>query len=526
MVTILAIDDKQDNLISQSNLLKKLIPDCNVITAQSGDEGIEKARVALPDTILLDMRVTESDGFEVCRTLKSGENTKHIPVIMVTASETDPKDHIKGLETGADAFLSQPFDEAEFAVQLRAMLRIKKAEDVSRQEIEKMQARFRQVQKMEAIGTLAGGIAHDFNNILSAIIGYTELALYFDSEATSSRELLEQVLKASNRAKDLVAQILTFSRQSEQELKPVMISLLIKENLRLLRTSLPTTIEIRQNITAKSSTVLADPTQIHQVLMNLCTNASHAMRENGGVLDVSLIPFDLDPNAATHYPDLTPGPYLKLTVSDTGHGMNRAVMEHIFDPFFTTKEPGRGAGMGLSVVHGIVTSYGGTIIPESEPGKGTTFHVFFPRLEKKIPAEAETVSPILTGNECILFVDDEEAITHMGQQMLERLGYEVFARTSSIEALEVFRSQPDKFDLILTDQIMPNMTGENLAKKIMQIRPEIPIVLCTGFTETITPEKARAMGFRELLLKPIVIRDLAEAIRRVLDGKLKEQMDK
>ncbi len=398
------------------------------------------------------------------------------------------------------------------------------SESLKKREAEKeqLEGQLMHTQKLEAIGTLAGGIAHDFNNILGVIMGYTELALLDIPEGTSLQLKLDEVLKASNRAKEMVNQILTFSRQSKQERKPIQISLIVKEVLKMLRASLPTTIEIRQNFRTGLAPVLSDPTQIHQVLMNLCTNAAHAMRDKGGVLEVSLTDVDIDSDAAAQHPDITPGRYQRLTVSDTGHGMDRAVMKRIFDPFFTTKGPGEGTGMGLAVIHGIVKSHDGAITVHSELGKGTTFQVFFPTIESKVTAEPEHFAPLLLGNERILFVDDEEALVGMGQQMLESLGYEIVARTSSIDALKVFRTQPDKFDLVITDMTMPNMTGAELAKKIMRIRSDIPIVLCTGFSEVISEEKAKAIGIREFVMKPIIRQKIAKIIRRVLDQE-KEQ---
>jgi PAS domain S-box-containing protein len=392
------------------------------------------------------------------------------------------------------------------------------ARDVTREA--DLETQLRQVQKMEAIGTLAGGIAHDFNNILAAIMGYTEMALYDVPEGTSGRRNLEQVLKAGYRGKDLVKQIITFSRRREEERRPMRVSPIVKEALNLLRASLPTTIDIRQNIKTQSSMVLADQTQIHQVLMNLSSNAAYAMREKGGVLEVSLADVDIYPDgAAPPHLDLKPGPYLKLTVSDTGHGIERAIMERIFDPFFTTKRPGEGTGMGLAVVHGIVKSYGGAIVVDSEPGRGSTFDVFFPRIEGKFLPEVDSAAPMPTGNERILFVDDEEDLVDMVQQMLERLGYSVVVKTNSLEALEVFKVQPDQFALVITDQTMPYMAGVDLAKELMRIRPDIPIILCTGFSEVISAEEAKALGIREFVMKPFATRELAETIRRALDSK-------
>ena len=373
-------------------------------------------------------------------------------------------------------------------------------------------------QKMQSIGTLAGGIAHDFNNILFPIMCLTEMTMDDVPEDSLARSNLAEVLKAANRAKDLVQQILTFSRQGEQERKLLRIQPIIKEVLKFLRGSLPSTIEINQNMDNECGAILSDPTQIHQVMMNLCTNAYHAMREKGGVLRVILTEVNIDSSDSGPNLDLNPGPYVRLSVSDTGHGMDRAVMERIFDPFFTTKDPGEGTGMGLSVVHGIIRSHGGNITVDSAPGEGATFHIYLPQIDTTaIAPETVSTGPLPRGKERILLVDDEEQVVNMVRQMLERLGYHVTARTSSVEALEAFRAQPEKFDLVITDQTMPNMTGAELTKKLIAIRPDIPAILCTGFSEVISEEKAREIGISEYVMKPVVMSDIAKTIRRLLD---------
>jgi PAS domain S-box-containing protein len=380
-----------------------------------------------------------------------------------------------------------------------------------------IEKRLHQAQKMEAIGTLAGGIAHDFNNILSAIMGYIELALNDVSKGSQLYSDLQEVFKAGSRAKELVSQILTFSRLHEEDRRLIPISPIIKETLKLLRASLPATIEIRQNIEPDAGNILADPTQIHQVLMNLCTNAAHAMYEKGGILEVSLRDVELDSHFAARYPDIVPGPYQRLSVIDTGHGMTSEILEHIFEPYFTTKDKGKGTGLGLSVVHGIVKNLGGIITAYSEPGKGSTFTVYFPVIQSTQFQATDNPEPLPTGDECILFVDDEESLATMAERMLGFLGYEVIARTSSIEALEIFRVRPGQFDLVITDMTMPHMTGEALAGEIMRIRPDIPIIICTGFSERITEEKAGALGIQAFVMKPFFMREIAGLIRRVLD---------
>lgn len=386
------------------------------------------------------------------------------------------------------------------------------------EEKKELEAQLQQARKMEAIGTLAGGIAHEFNNFLFPIIGYVDMAICHLPEDSIVCRNLKEVLKAANRAKEMVQQILAFSRRSEPERKPMKIQPVIKETLRMLRVLLPSTIEINQNIDKECGTVLADQSQIYQMIMNLGTNAYHAMSDKGGVLGVTMTEVNIDSGDFTSNLAISPGAYLKLTVSDTGHGMDRTVMERIFDPYFTTKRPGEGTGMGLSVVHGIVRGHGGHVTVYSEPGKGTTFCIYLPRIDTVIVTpETVLAGPIPKGKERILLVDDEEQIILSARQMLEDLGYDVTSRTNSVEALELFVRQPDKFDLVMTDQAMPNMTGAELAKRLIGIRPETPIILFTGFSEVISEDKARAIGIREYVMKPVVMRDLAETIRKALD---------
>lgn len=380
----------------------------------------------------------------------------------------------------------------------------------------KIETQLRQTHKMEAIGTLAGGIAHDFNNILSSVIGYTEMALEEDGIGERPRRYLEQIHKAGERARDLVKQILAFSRKQELERKPVLIAPIIKECIKLLRSSLPATVKIVQTLTEAPTMILSDPTQIHQVLMNLCTNAAHAMQEKGGVLDIRLEQEHVDVSRTINTFTLGVGDYARLTISDTGCGIEASIMEKIFDPFFTTKVPGKGTGLGLSVVYGIVRDHGGAIDIASEPGKGTVVTVYFPLEETKKSLPEQATEPIPGGSERILLVDDEAALAELGCLMLTSLGYHVTSRTSSIEALEAFRARPDSFDLVITDMTMPNMRGDDLARELLKIRPDIPIILCTGFSEMISEEKAKSIGIRRFVMKPLFKNQLAKAIREVL----------
>jgi PAS domain S-box-containing protein len=389
----------------------------------------------------------------------------------------------------------------------------KKAEE----EKANLESQLRQAHKMEAIGTMAGGIAHDFNNILAAILGYADMAKDDTPDYSPAKYQIEQVLKAGNRAKELVKHILSFSRKEAMARSPVQIHLLVKEALKLLRASIPTTVEIKQNIDSQCGNILADPTQIHQVLMNLCTNAAQAMDENGGVLEVGLISHQLGADDLMGEQNLKPGHYVRLSVTDSGIGVDQKYLDRIFDPYFTTKEVGKGSGMGLAVVIGIVKSHDGMITVDSKPGKGTTFHIYFPRIDAQIQENIEKAAPLPTGQERILVIDDEESIVDVTKQQAERLGYQVTAKTSSMEALELFRSQPDAFDLIITDQTMPELTGEKLAEKLMEIRPDIPVIICTGYSNKIDAEKANLIGISAFIMKPIDKTELAKTIRQVLD---------
>jgi PAS domain S-box-containing protein len=380
----------------------------------------------------------------------------------------------------------------------------------------RLEAQLRQAQKMEALGTLAGGIAHDFNNILTAILGYTELALFTIPAESPPWHHLQVVQQAGQRAAALVQQILTFSRRTEPEQTPTQLQLLMQDTLQFLRATLPTTIALHQDLDSRAGMVLADTSQLRQVLLHLCTNAAQAMRETGGALHVRLEAIRLPTADAAAPPSLGAGPYVRLTVQDTGHGMPSEIQERIFEPFFTTKGPGEGTGMGLAVVHGIIASHGGAITVESTPSHGTTVRVYLPESAELPVARARPKAPVSHGHECILFVDDEAALASLGYALLTTLGYEVVAVTSSLEALAVFQTAPARFDLVITDYTMPQLTGEALAQALRGIRPTLPIILCTGFSETMTAEKARALGIDALCLKPVGFEELGKTIRRVL----------
>lgn len=374
----------------------------------------------------------------------------------------------------------------------------------------RLEKQLRQSQKLEALGTLAGGIAHDFNNVLTPILGYTELAVDDLPSDSRVRESLSRVLAAAERARDLVKQILAFSRRAEQERQPLRLGDLVRETLRLVSATLPKTIEIRSRLDDDLGTVLADATQLHQVLLNLCTNAWHAMGDEGGVLEVNL--------DAVEGTAAAPGvSHARLTVRDTGCGMPPEVLERIFEPFFTTKAVGEGTGLGLAAVHGIVRSHGGSLTVESEPGRGSAFMVFLPLAAEAAEAPFSPAAPPPRGSETLLFVDDEEVIAELGRRSLESLGYRVTATSSSVRALELFRRDPRAFDAVVTDQAMPELSGTQLARELLALRPDLPLVLCTGFSRTVTPESARALGVRRFVTKPATLAELGRAVREALD---------
>lgn len=383
-----------------------------------------------------------------------------------------------------------------------------------------MEESLMQSRKMESLGTLAGGIAHDFNNILSAIYGYSELIRNKLEPGDSSLEMHTQLIMAADRAKDLVQQILLFSRQAEHKKRPIEPHLIIKETIKLLRSSIPTTIEIKQKIPRDCGSILASPTQLHQIIMNLCTNGYHAMREQGGVLSVTLSTITLSTNdISTMKTDVSPGNYVQLEVSDTGHGMDQKTLAKVFDPFFTTKNVGEGTGLGLSVVHGIVKSCEGFIDIQSEPGKGTTITLVFPRLEvESYTPEILEESSLPTGNEHILLVDDEEPLLDTTSRLLEDLGYTITKFSSSVDALDAFSANPERFDLVITDMTMPQMTGLDLTKKLFGIKSGFPVIMCTGFSELINKEQAFDAGIKGFLAKPVLNVELAKTIRDVMDS--------
>ena len=656
---ILAVDDKPDNLIALEALLTEFFPECRVVTAASAEEGLERAALDVPDVALLDVQMPGMDGIEMCRRLKAGGSTEHVPVILLTAHHAPAHLKVEGLEACADDFISTPIDNSELNARVKAMLRIKRAEDrlraerdclredvaewnqklttaenryramfdhmtegvavyrptedaqdfifvdfnragerierISRENIigkrllevfpgvkefglfdilqrvnrtgkpehhptccykdsriegwrenfvyklptgevatiytdkteqkameaerEKLQAQFQQSQKMEAIGTLAGGIAHDFNNILYPIMGYTEMAIDQTPEEGQVRKYLNEVLASTRRATELVKQILSFSRSETSEQRPFKVQPIVKEAIKLLRSTIPSTVEIRHEIDDACGPLIGDPTEIHQIMLNLCINAHHAMETTGGEIRIRLTEMKVMPEHMVAKTGAAPGRYLLLSVGDTGPGIPSDILDQIFEPYFTTKPAGKGTGLGLSVVYRIVKNLGGEILVKAEPGRGTRFDLYLPTRRVQVREEPpQPVKDVRGGSERVLVVDDETPIVLMLERLLSRLGYDVVARTDSVEALRLFSEAPDRFDLVITDMSMPHIRGDRLARKLIAIRPDIPVIICTGHSELVDEEAAETIGIKAFIMKPIAGGRLDATIRFVLDG--------
>jgi CheY-like chemotaxis protein len=517
MKSILLISNKEDDLTFISTLLNKCVSDCLVITAQSGLQGIEKAKHESPGVILLDIEVPEMDGYEVCNRLKSDEKTKHIPIIMITDVKSDSIRRKERIEAGIDSFLKKPFDEVEFTALIHMALRIHDA----KKEAVKLKNQLQQARKMQAMGTLAGGIAHEFNNMLFPIIGYAEMSMYDLPEHNRVKNNLKKILKAANRAKDLVQQILDYSRQDDQERKPLKVQYIIKETLKLARAWFPATIEIRENIDNACGPVIASPSEIQQLIMDLCTHAHHALKAKGGVLEVTLSEVDIDSHESPSKTDLKKGAYLQLTLSHTDHGIEYNDMGQILDSHVSLHAQGKETETDLYEADEIFQIHQGTISIDNDPDKGTTVRVYLPLTDTgsdELPViSAEQAFPM--GHESVLLIDDEEDVLEMMHSMIEKLGYQVNSRNSSIEALDTFRNHPRQFDLVITDQTMPEMTGLELVEQLIRIRPDIPVILCTGYTEMIAEDSAGSLGIGAFVMKPVRISDISVKIRKLLDQK-------
>ncbi len=559
---ILSVDDKAENLYMLEALLRG--HGHQVDSASNGLTALQLAERGVYDLIISDILMPRMDGFQLCRELKKDERLRLIPFIFYTATYTDPRDASFALGLGADRFLIKPLEPDAFMTAVeevvaeraqgaphsdgppvvedesiylkeynarlvakleKKMLDLEAAnraliEDITEREraaVErvKLEERLRQAQKMEAIGTLAGGIAHDFNNILAGIIGFADLGLQEVSDALASDQHFREILKAGERARDLVRQILAFSRHREQDRQPLHLDETLNEALRLLRATLPSSISINTKIDSGTASVLADSTQVHQIVTNLVTNAWHAIGEKTGEITVQLSSFPVDDDFSHAHPDLRPGRYVRLSISDNGRGIPTETIGRIFEPFFTTKAPGEGTGLGLSVVHGLMQSFDGAITVYSEAGHGTTFHLYFPALEfGATPSQPEERAEPRGRGERILFVDDEPVLAMLGERFLNRLGYKAVVKTDARAALALFRKDP--FDLVITDLTMPHLTGIELARNLWETHPGTRVVLTTGFSATLDPQRAHEIGFRELLLKPYTVHGLGEALHRAL----------
>ena len=558
---ILSVDDNAENLYMIEALLRG--HGHEVDSASNGEEALRLAERRGYDLIISDILMPRMDGFQLCREIRKDARLRDVPFVFYTATYTDPKDASFALSLGADRFLIKPLEPEQFikaveeviaehrarpaainieppedeAIYLKEynarliaklekkMLDLEAAnralqEDIAERERAageraKLEQQLRQSQKMEAIGTLAGGIAHDFNNILGGVIGFAELGLIECADPGLSEQHFHEILKAGERARDLTRQILAFSRQAGQRRLPLDLSLGVNEALKLLRATLPASIEIRTQVDAPVPCVLADATQVHQVVTNLVTNSWHAIGDRAGLIGVTLSPFTVDEDFARTHPDLRPCPYVRLSISDDGRGMSKATTERIFEPFFTTKDPGKGTGLGLSVVHGIMKANDGAVAVYSEEGSGTTFHLYFPALESATPQSSAPEPPLEKGRgQRILFVDDETVLASLGERFLRRLGYEPSVFTDSKSALAAFREGP--FDLVVTDLTMPHQNGVELARHIWDIRPGARVVLTTGYSATMDGAKVRELGFRDLLLKPYNVQALGECVQRAL----------
>ncbi len=517
---ILVLEDNPYDAEIEIALLEKANYACEWERVESQGEFMACLEAPNYDVIIADYNLPDFNGLIALELFR--EHNLDIPFIIVSGAIGDEK-AIQCLKSGAtDYVLKDRLLRLESVVQRclheKEKQRKLKRNAEERAELEKL---LHEAQYMEALGVLSSGIAHDFNNCLTVIRGYAEIALARQlPEDHAASDSMKQILNASQRATDLVKQILASSRREEQEMTGIGIRPIIKETLKLLRASLPACIEIRQNLSAESDTIIGDAGQFHQVLMNLCTNAGHVMRDEGGILTIDLQETDIGYNTASFYPELKPGPYLCLSVSDTGCGMPVSVRERIFEPYFTTKAIDEGTGLGLAVTHRIVSTFGGGIRVESEPGKGSIFKLFFPShasAQKLIP---ELHRPITGGAEHILFIDDEPVITEVGRVLLKQLGYHVTAMEDSIEALEKFSQQPEAYDMVITDLSMPKLNGDGLAQKLMRIRPDIPIILCTGHDKKTWEKKALDLGIRKMLVKPFSRSALAEIVRNILGKEL------
>lgn len=550
MTRILVVDDNEQNLYMLRVLLEA--HGCSVEDARHGGEALEKARRSAPDLIISDLLMPVMDGYTLLGHWKADEQLQRVPFIVYTATYTDPQDEKHALDLGADAFIIKPADPEPLMIRIREVLasraapphapageekdRLREYSEVLVRKLERkmlqleqtnralqahiaerqqLEEQLRQSQKMEAIGLLAGGIAHDFNNILAAIGGNIELALEDTAPEHPARQFLEEIKHSSGRAKRLVQQILAFSRRQPLDRRVISLGPIIEESTNLLRATLPASVLLDTEEEGEVPPVLADATQMHQVLVNLCTNAWHALAGQAGRIEVRLRGVALTADSVKPLVGLQPGNFVCLSVRDTGIGMDAATRARIFEPFFTTKEPGKGTGLGLSVVHGIVLGHDGAIAVHSTPGQGTNFEIYFPASAALEETDAAPRPALRGQGQHILFLDDEVPLVALAQRMLERRGYRFTGCTHAAEALRAFAEKPDTFHLVITDLSMPGTSGLHFAGDILKLRPDVPVVLCSGHVTEELRENARRAGIREVLYKPNNIEEFAETIHRL-----------
>ena len=487
-------------------------------------KGVEFLHQKQFDLAILDVMMPVMSGFQIMESVKD-LNLDTMFIIMT--GDTSMDSAIKAIRKGASDYIRKPFDADELMIRVENAIRHKKSKDEKRliqSEKKQLEMQLRQSQKMEAIGTLAGGMAHDFNNTLGIIIGNTELAIRTTPKDSPNRQYLNNIITASCRAEEMVSRLLSFSRITDAEKKPIDLISSVDESLKLLRSSLPSDIEIKKCFPESQLVIMGDPTQLNQIMVNICTNAAHAMNGEGGILEINIGTREIGLNPLNSFNGLPQGHYAEITITDTGHGMPEDVITRVFDPYFTTKETGKGTGMGLAVVHGIVKNHGGSIKVESRVNEGTVFTIYVPLIDAIVENKPSVdIECLPGGKESILLVDDEYMIADTMKIMMEQLGYRVKAFTESGRALEVFESNPHAFDLVITDMTMPRMTGDILASKIQDIRDDTPVIICTGFNNRIDPEGLKSKGICEILTKPVRTTTLAKAIKNVLNASNKDR---
>ena len=541
---IMIIDDEAENIDFLKGLLDQF--GFNLVAASKGEDAIRLLENTFPDIILLDVLMPGMDGFEVCRRIKENKRTKDIPILFMTAL-TDPVNKVTGLEIGGADYITKPFQKEEVLTRLKTHFvmrqlqlqlqetrqtlddqvsfqtrELKKSNEQLKKELieqKRMEKILKQAQKMEAVSTLSRGIAHDFNNILSIIIGYCDLASMESLPETSIvGDSLEKIHTAAFRAKGLVQDLLIFCRETDQDKTLIRISPILSSIINFLKSDFPSSIELKMNLKEETGTILADISKIQQLVLNLCQNAIQAMATTGGKLTIGLTSIFLDSEQASDYPNMASGHYARILIQDTGPGMDPEILERIFDPYFTTKEPREGTGLGLAVAFGIAVSHGGTILVESQPGKGSSFEVLLP-LRQTEQGEPDTGKDqdLPRGSGHVMFIDDEEFLVDFGKIVLGRAGYTVEGFTGSMDALEAFKKDPEKYDLIVTDHVMPRLQGVDMARKMLDIRNDIPVLLCTGTKSEKLVEHAKTAGIIEILQKPIPMKTLIKTINRILE---------